>query len=72
VLQLDVTDESSISSAAEAAAAATSHLDLLINATGILHIPGQMSPGKDNGEDVKWGGQRGTSVCLIRDCYGYM
>ena len=58
VLQLDVTDESSIAAAAEAAAAATSHLDLLINCTGVLHIPGQMRPGK-GGERLSqgfWGG----------------
>lgn len=37
VPQLDTTDEASIARAAEQVAAAHQHLDLLINATGILH-----------------------------------
>ena len=40
ILPLDVTDEASIARAAEEAAALVSHLDLVINAAGLLHAPG--------------------------------
>ncbi|KAI7838057.1 hypothetical protein COHA_008140 [Chlorella ohadii] len=43
IVQLDSTDESSIARAAEQVAALTQHLDVLINATGILH-DASMSP----------------------------
>ncbi|KAL4451642.1 hypothetical protein ABPG75_007304 [Micractinium tetrahymenae] len=43
LVQLDSTDESSIAAAAEQVAAFHAHLDLLINASGILHDDG-MSP----------------------------
>lgn len=44
VLPLDVTDEATISSAAASVASSTDHLDLLLNAGGVLHIPGVMMP----------------------------
>ncbi|KAL4433394.1 hypothetical protein ABPG77_010247 [Micractinium sp. CCAP 211/92] len=43
IVQLDSTDEASIAAAAEQVAASNSHLDLLINASGILHDE-SMSP----------------------------
>ena len=43
ILQLDSTDERSIAAAAEQVAARQDHLDVLINASGILHDDG-MSP----------------------------
>ena len=44
MLPLDVTDEGSIESAAAAVGAATDHVDLVLNAGGVLHIPGEMMP----------------------------
>lgn len=43
IVQLDSTDEASIAAAAEQVAASHSHLDLLVNASGILHDD-SMSP----------------------------
>jgi len=44
ILPLDVTDEAAIAAAASAVSASTDHLDLLLNAGGVLHIPGVMMP----------------------------
>ena len=41
---MDVTDETTIAAAAASVAASTDHLDLLLNAGGVLHIPGVMMP----------------------------
>ncbi len=46
LVQLDCTDEASIADAAALVSARNSHLDLLLNVAGILHIPGKMSPGR--------------------------
>jgi len=40
ILQLDTTDEDSIAAAAAATASLHSHIDLLLNVSGVLHIPG--------------------------------
>jgi NAD(P)-dependent dehydrogenase (short-subunit alcohol dehydrogenase family) len=40
ILSLDATDEASIARATEEAAGLTTHLDLVINVTGMLHAPG--------------------------------
>ena len=42
---MDCTKEDSIAQAAQQVSASCSHLDLLLNVAGILHIPGKMSPG---------------------------
>ncbi|CAI5461357.1 unnamed protein product [Closterium sp. Yama58-4] len=44
ILPLDVTDEASIEEAAGHVSATWGHLNLLINASGLLHIPGAMKP----------------------------
>ncbi|GJP52896.1 hypothetical protein CLOM_g12059 [Closterium sp. NIES-68] len=44
VFPLDVTDEASIEGAARHVAATWGHLNLLINASGLLHVPGTMKP----------------------------
>ncbi|KAK9866378.1 hypothetical protein WJX84_003914 [Apatococcus fuscideae] len=44
IVRLDVTDEQTIQAAAEEVSKQHGHLDLLINVTGILHIPGKISP----------------------------
>lgn len=44
-MQLDCTDEGSITKAASQVSGRHGHLDLLLNVSGILHIPGKMSPG---------------------------
>ncbi|CAI5483409.1 unnamed protein product [Closterium sp. Yama58-4] len=44
VLPLDVTDEASIEEAAQHVSATWGHLNLLINASGLLHVPGAMKP----------------------------
>lgn len=46
VVKLDCTSEDSIARAAAQVAERHSHLDLLLNVAGILHIPGKMSPGE--------------------------
>jgi NAD(P)-dependent dehydrogenase (short-subunit alcohol dehydrogenase family) len=46
VVALDCTSEESIAQAAEQVSGSHSHLDLLLNVAGILHIPGKMSPGE--------------------------
>ena len=51
-MQLDCTDEASIAEAASQVSANHSHLDLLLNVAGILHIPGKMSPGEPPGGPV--------------------
>lgn len=45
VVQLDVTDEASVNKAADAVTSQHSHLNLLINAAAVLHIPNKLSPG---------------------------
>lgn len=40
ILRLDVEDEASIARAAQEAAGLTDHLDLVVNAAGMLHAPG--------------------------------
>ncbi|CAI7797614.1 unnamed protein product [Closterium sp. NIES-54] len=45
VLPLDVTDEATIEEAARHVSATWGHLNLLINASGLLHMPGAMKPG---------------------------
>lgn len=45
VLPLDASDEHSIQDAVERVSNAAPYLNLLINAVGVLHIPGQMMPG---------------------------
>jgi NAD(P)-dependent dehydrogenase (short-subunit alcohol dehydrogenase family) len=44
VLPLDVTDEATIAAAAASVKASTGHVDLVLNAGGVLHIPGVMMP----------------------------
>eukprot|EP00877_Chromochloris_zofingiensis_P010569 jgi/Chrzof1/5766/Cz16g15030.t1 len=44
VVQLDVTDEASVNKAADAVTSQHSHLNLLINAAAVLHIPNKLSP----------------------------
>lgn len=44
LLKLDVTDEGSIQAAADEVTGKHSHLTLLINTAGVLHIPGVLSP----------------------------
>jgi NAD(P)-dependent dehydrogenase (short-subunit alcohol dehydrogenase family) len=44
VLRLDVEDPRSIEAAAAEVGASTDHVDLLLNAAGVLHVPGLMSP----------------------------
>ncbi|CAI5995150.1 unnamed protein product, partial [Closterium sp. NIES-64] len=44
VLPLDVTDEATIEEAARHVSATWGHLNLLINASGLLHMPGAMRP----------------------------
>lgn len=44
LVQLDTADEASVERAAAEVAAAHAHLDLLLNVSGVLHIPGVMSP----------------------------
>jgi NAD(P)-dependent dehydrogenase (short-subunit alcohol dehydrogenase family) len=44
LVQLDTADEESIARAAAEVAAAHAHLDLLLNVSGVLHIPGVLSP----------------------------
>ena len=41
---MDTTDEDSIAAAADAVAALHSHLDVLLNVSGVLHVPGVMTP----------------------------
>ena len=45
IVQMDCTNEGSIAEAARQVSGSHSHLDLLLNVAGILHIPGKMSPG---------------------------
>ncbi|CAI5527952.1 unnamed protein product, partial [Closterium sp. Naga37s-1] len=44
VLPLDVTDEATIEEAAQHVSATWGRLNLLINASGLLHLPGAMKP----------------------------
>lgn len=44
VVQLDTGNESSIEAAAAEVASRHAHVDLLLNVSGILHIPGVMTP----------------------------
>jgi short chain dehydrogenase len=44
IIQLDTGNEESIQSAAEQVSELHSHVNLLLNVSGILHIPGVMSP----------------------------
>lgn len=44
LVQLDVTDDASIAAAVDQVSSKHSYLTLLINAAGILHIPGKLSP----------------------------
>jgi NAD(P)-dependent dehydrogenase (short-subunit alcohol dehydrogenase family) len=44
VVQLDTGNEESIQAAAEQVSGLYSHLDLLLNVSGVLHVPGVMSP----------------------------
>ena len=44
IIQLDTTDEASIARAASETAQTTPHVNLLLNVSGILHIPGELSP----------------------------
>ena len=44
IVQLDTGDEGSISRAAEEVAATHAQINLLMNVSGILHIPGVLSP----------------------------
>ncbi|KAK9803014.1 hypothetical protein WJX73_010890 [Symbiochloris irregularis] len=41
---LDVTDEDSITAAAESVKKSHGHVNLLLNCAGVLHIPGELSP----------------------------
>lgn len=44
VLPLDVTDEATIGAAAASVSSSVDHVDLVLNAGGVLHIPGVMMP----------------------------
>ena len=44
IVQLDTTNENSIEAAAEEVAATHAHVNLLLNVSGVLHIPGVLSP----------------------------
>ena len=45
ILRLDVLDEATIAAAAEVVEQRFGRCDLLINASGVLHIPGELQPG---------------------------
>ena len=45
ILRLDVTDETSIAAAATAVSQRFGRCDLLINTSGVLHVPGELQPG---------------------------
>ena len=45
ILRLDVLDEASIEAAADVVEQRFGRCDLLINASGVLHIPGELQPG---------------------------
>ena len=44
ILRLDVTDEESILAAARAVSDRMGRLDLLVNSSGVLHVPGKLAP----------------------------
>lgn len=44
MVQLDTGNEASIHAAAEQVSEVHSHINLLLNVSGVLHIPGVMSP----------------------------